>query len=460
MSTTAKTLVIMESPHKAKVVSGFLDSSYIVRASVGHIRDLPEPKRITAEEKKRYGSYAIDVNSGNFEALYKNAADKAKVIKDLKEQLAKCDSVVLYTDGDDEGAAISWHLLEVLKPKVPVYRATTLEITEKAVKEGLKNKKLIDQKAHTPKEFYGAAESALTRGSWDRLYGFGTTPYVWKVISNSGSSGRVQTPAARLVVEREEKRLAFKSISYYSISGNFEGNIAKLIEIKGKKVADSSHIDDEGNVKDGYLLITDELVDKIIAHLKKKSYSVEDIKSKPYKRSAPPPFTTSSALQSIGAKTRMSSKQITSILQSEYTNGFLTYIRTVSVVAAPEAIKSAREQIEKLYGKQYLNPTIIVHKNKSDDNSGHECIRPVLDPKDNLINHKFNDPKEQIVFDLIRKRMLASQGADCLGTTYTAIFKADGEDTRFSASETEITQEGWTKIYQEDDADDQNEGEN
>lgn len=447
-----KTLVILESPHKAKVVEGFLDKSkYIVRASVGHIRDLPEPKRLTADEKKRYGDYSIDVNSGKFEALYKNSPDKAKVIKDLKEQLAKADAVILMTDNDHEGEAIARHLLEVLKPKVPAYRATTNEITQKAVEAAIANKQLIDEKKKLPKEFWGGSESALTRGQWDRLFGYTVSPYLWRSLKPGTSGGRVQTPGARLVVEREEKRLAFKSISYYSISGIFEGNIAKLIELKGRKIASSAQIDDEGNVAKGYLLITDELVDKILKHLKKKEYFVEDLKSKPYRRSAPPPFTTSAALQSIGAKTRMSAKQITSILQKLYNNSKITYIRTVSVVAAPEAIKSAREQIAKIYGKQYVHPTVIVHKDKKQDNSGHECIRPVLDANDNLLTSMNGDTKEKQVFELIQKKMLASQGADCKGVTWTAIFKAKDEDTRFSASETEITEEGWTKIYADDE---------
>lgn len=447
-----RTLIIVESPAKARHIQEFLGKDFVVKASIGHITEMPVPKEMTAEEKKEYGDYAQKTKDG-FVPLYRVAPDKRKVIAELKQALKTVDEIVLGTDADNEGAAISWHLLNVLQPKVPAYRATWNEITDKAVREGLKNKKLIDFKKQEPADFFGQAESALTRAQWDRLYGYGSSPYVWKTIKPGTSSGRVQTPGTRLVVEREERRLAFKSVSYYSIWGEFDGVKAKLAEFDGQKIGDGSKIDDDGNLTKGYLLITDDNLDSTLAALKAKSYEVGDVSSKPYRRTPPPPFTTSSALQSIGAKTRLSAKQITRYFQDLYaSDGAITYIRTVSVVAAPEAIAQARQEIARLFGKQLLPAQARVFKDKGSGNSGHECIRPVLDDNSGkLVNKKFGEDKKQQVFDLIRLRFLASQAIDCEGTTWTARFDATDKKAVFVASETEIHEPGWTAIYQVDE---------
>lgn len=447
-------LMIVESPHKAQLIQKFLGSGWTVKASVGHIRDLPLPKNLTKLEKEKYGDYSIDV-SNNFKALYKVSPDKRKIVTELKALLKKANELYLCTDSDAEGAAIAWHLLQELKPTIPTYRATWNEITDKAVRAGLKNAELINESKKEPSDFFNAAESALARAAWDRLYGFKTSPYMWQVLRPGSSSGRVQTPGAKLVVERELKRLKHKTVSYYSITGLFDGTLATLVEVGGKKIASGSHIDDDGNVKDGYQLITDETVDKVLEYLNKREYKVGEVTSKPYRRSAPPPFTTSTALQSIGAKTGMSSKQLTSIFQNLYASeGAITYIRTVSVVAAPEAIKAARDDISRLYGAHYLPKAPKIFKDKKTGNSGHECIRVIVDDKTGkFISRKFTDSKVQRVFDSIYKRMLASQAIDCEGTTWTGTFiSVDGKAT-FSASETEIHEPGWTKIYAPDDDD-------
>lgn len=445
----SKTLIIVEAPSKAKHIQSFLGSNYIVKASVGHIRELPIPARITENEKKKYSNVAQDLNT--FQPLFKISQDKTKIVKELKQALTKVSSVILATDADAEGAAISWHLLQVLDPKVPTYRATWNEITEKAVKEGLKNKELIDKNKQEPKSFFNLAESAITRAQWDRLYGYKTSPYMWKVLKPGSSSGRVQTPGTKLVVEREERRLAFTSVSYYSIWGTFGKFKAKLVEYEGQKIADGSKINDNGDLASGFLLITDKNVDSIMSSLNTKDYIIGDIKSKPYRRTPPPPFTTSTGLQSIGEATRYSAKQITSIFQNLYQNGIITYIRTVSVVAAPEAIAEARKEISNTYGKKYIPLKPRIYKDKKSGNSGHECIRNVIDDKTGkLVNVKLTDPKEQKVFELIRNRFLASQSIDCEGTTWTAIFNSTDDKAKFSTSETIISELGWTKIYKED----------
>lgn len=441
-------LLVVESPHKAKVIGGFLPKSeYIVAASVGHIRDIPMPKAMTEAQRQKYGSFGVDVNSPDFDALYKNSPDKAKVIQGLKQSLAKCSELILMTDDDFEGDAIAWHLLQVLSPKVPVYRATTHEITKDGVKEALQSKVPVREDKNTPASFFGRAQSALARGSWDRIYGFASSPYVWRAIKSGTSSGRVQTPGAKLVVEREIKRLRFTSISFYTIIADFDGVKATLAQYQGARIANSSHIDEDGKVKDGYLLITDSNVKEIIDFLGKQDYFVKDVGSKPYRRTPPPPFMTSSALQSIGAKTRMGSKQITGILQSLYMEGSITYIRTVSVTSAPEAVAAARKTLIKTFGKGYASPSPRQHKDKKSDNSGHECIRPTLSQGGELLSKKFNDVKTQAVFDAIRNRMMASQSIDCTGTTWIASYASRQGDCVFTASETEIDEPGWTKIY-------------
>lgn len=448
-------LIIVESPHKAKLISGFLGKDYIVLPTVGHFSEMPQPKSMTAEQKKKYGDYAMDLNN-NFEPLWKISYGKGKIVQAFKDALKKVDEAILATDNDVQGDLISLLLLKELKPKVPVYRATWNEITKTAVMDGLKKKELVNIDKKLPKSFFDGAETALTQSSWDRLFGYTVSPYLWKVLKPGLSSGRVQGPAARLVVERELKRIAHKSVSYYTITGNFNGVKGTLFEFQNKKIATGAQIDDDGNIKEGYTLITDKNVDKIVEYLKKQNYVVSDISSKPYTRRPPAPFTTSTALQGIGNKLRISTKAITAILQHLYaTEGIITYIRTVSVIASPEAITAARKTLEKKYGKKYVPNKPNLYKDKKADNSGHECLRNVVDEKTGLLlEAKLKDPKNQKVFDIISKRMLASQSINCTGTTWTAIFSSSGNtDTiaKFKATETEIHEPGWTKIYKPDE---------
>lgn len=443
-------LLLVEAPTKARHIQNFLGNDWKVIATRGHITELPLPNNMTEQQKKVYGQYSQDLDK-DFKPLFKVSKDKRSVVKEIKTALDKSEELYIGTDADAEGAAIGWHLLETLKPKIPTYRVTWNEITEKAVKNGIKNKQLIDESKELPKEFYGQAKSAIARAQWDRLFGFGASPLSWRISQNT-SVGRVQGPGTKLIVEREKRRLAFKSISYYSIFGEFEGIKAKLIKFNGEKIADGSKIDDEGNIAPGYKLITDKEIDDVLKELKTKQYEVGEIKSKPYRRTPPPPFTTSSALQSIGSKTRMTAKQITSILQNLYQDSYTTYIRTVSIEAAPEAIKAARIEIEQNFGKQLLPSKPRVHKDKKQDNSGHECIRNTLDDKTGrLVNPRINDTRAQKVFDLIRLRFLASQSIDTEGTTWSTEFRTEDKNTVFTASETEIHEPGWTKIYQLDE---------
>lgn len=445
-----KTLVLVEAPAKARHIQQFLGKDYIVKATVGHFREMPMPKDMNTEEKAKYGSYAQDVKN-NFEPLYKISKSKSKLVTELKTALKQVDELVLATDSDSEGAAIAWHVLQELKPKVPTYRAKWNEITERAVRAGLASKELVNSKTQTPQSFFGQAESALARSQWDRLFGFGSSAIMWKMVKSGTSGGRVQTPGTRLVVEREERRLAFKSVAFYTIYGHFNGIKAKLTEVNGKKIADSSKIDDDGNLANGYSLITSKNLDKILSELKSKSYEVGPVTSKPYKRTPPPPFTTSTALQSIGSKTRMSAKSLTAVLQSLYLSTHCTYIRTVSVEAAPEAITEARNDLKRLFGAKLVPSKPRIHKDKKDGNSGHECIRPVLDDHTGKIVNPSLTGTDKKVFDLIKLRFLASQSIDCEGTTWSASFISSDSKAIFQASETDISEPGWTTVYQIDE---------
>lgn len=445
-----KTLILVEAPAKARHIQQFLGNDYIVKATVGHFREMPLPKDMKPEEKSKYGDYAQDTKN-DFEPLYKISKSKSKLVTELKAALKQAHELVLATDADAEGAAISWHILEELKPKVPTYRATWNEITDKAVRAGLAAKELVNSKNQTPASFFGQAESALARSQWDRLFGYGVSPLMWKMVKSGTSGGRVQTPGTRLVVEREERRLAFRSVAFYTVYGHFDGIKAKLTEFNGKKIADSSKIDDDGNLTKGYYLITDDNLTKILDLLKVKDYKVGAINSKPYRRTPPPPFTTSTALQSIGSKTRMSAKQLTAVLQSLYLGTHCTYIRTVSVEAAPEAIEEARKDLKKLFGSNLVPSKPRVHKDKKAGNSGHEAIRPVLDDTTGkLVNPRLSG-NEKKVFDLIKLRFLASQSIDCEGTTWSTSFESNDGKAIFQASETEIHEPGWTTVYQVDE---------
>lgn len=445
-----KTLLLVEAPSKARHIQQFLGSDFIVKPTVGHFREMPLPKEMKPADRSKYGDYAQDT-AGSFEALYAISKDKSKIVSELKKLLKTVDELVLATDADAEGAAIAWHLLQELKPGIPTYRATWNEITDRAVRAGLAAKQPIDEKKHTPREFFGQAESALARSQWDRLFGYGVSPLMWKMVRSGTSGGRVQTPGTKLVVEREERRLAFRSVAFYTIYGTFEGIQGKLTELNGKKIADASKIDDDGKLAAGYHLITDENLEKILEALKAKSYEIGEVKSKPYRRTPPPPFTTSTALQSIGSKTRLSAKQLTSVLQSLYVSTHCTYIRTVSVEAAPEAIQEARAELKKLFGAKLVPATERIHRDKKAGNSGHEAIRPVLDDNTGkLVNPKLTG-NDQKVFELIRLRFLASQSIDCEGTTWSTSFLATDGKATFTASETEIHEPGWTSVYQMDD---------
>lgn len=342
--------MIVESPAKAKTISKYLGSEFEVLASVGHIRELVEPKNVPKELKKTsFGKFAVDVDNG-FTPLYGITAGKTKTIQDLKAALKGADELFLATDEDREGEAIAWHLLEVLKPKVPVKRMVFHEITKEAIQEALNHTRSLDN---------DLVEAQETRRIVDRLFGYEISPVLWRKINRGLSAGRVQSPAVRLVVERERERMAFVSASYYDVKAVFDTPAgsqsfeAKLQTLDGKRIASGDNFDDLGNLT-GNVLLLDEASASALADAVGKpgvDISVTSVEAKPSTRRPAAPFTTSTLQQEASRKLRMSAKQTMDTAQGLYQEGYITYMRTDSPTLSSQAINAARTQAAKMFGQ-------------------------------------------------------------------------------------------------------------
>jgi len=463
---TGKKLVIVESPAKSKSIAKYLGEGFVVDASVGHIRDLPQPSELPAELKKSpLGKFAVDVEHG-FEPYYVVYPDKKKRVADLKRELKDADELYLATDADREGEAISWHLLEVLKPKVPVHRMTFTEITKEGVQRGLDNLRELDM---------DLVDAQETRRILDRLYGYEISPVLWRKVGRGLSAGRVQSVATRLVVERERERMAFRSASYWDLTAEFTGQgeqsfRARLATLDGARVASGRDFDDRGAlrpaaVKAGTVALDEEAAGALAGGLKDTDFTVTSVESKPYTRRPAAPFTTSTLQQEASRKLRWSSRITMQVAQRLYENGFITYMRTDSVHLSDEAITAARRQVKELYGAEYVPDRPRVYRAKSDAaQEAHEAIRPAGDsfrtPQAVLPQLSADEFK---LYELIWKRTVASQMADAKGSTATVRVAgpaADGRVAEFSASGTVITFRGFLAAYEEgrdDDARDEGE---
>lgn len=456
-----KKLLIVESGHKSKVIAGFLDSTWTVRASVGHVRELMDTKKVPAAKKEDYGVYSINVK--NFDPLFVVSPDRAKVVKELKDLAAKADEIYLGTDPDREGEAIAWHLRELLGTKKPIYRVTWNEITKKAIADGIKNKRQINQQE---------VDASLARQIYDRLFGFSISPHLWQVVFRGASGGRVQSPALRLISNREQERLAFVKATYMSLTGLFtvgaKGDelAAKLQSIGARKIAVGSSFDSKGQVKGKEFVLDKSNIDKIQAFLKKGTYEVEDISTKPYSRKPPMPYTTSSFQQDVGTRTRLGSKQIMSVAQRLYDEGYITYMRTDSPGLSQEGTDAARAAAVKLFGKAAVPTAARVYKSKAKNaQEGHEAIRPTVDAKNEFIHPtaikaKLDkiDKNAYKVYECIYNRTVASQMNDAKGFTTTVKIGSTNlpEDKKaiFSTAATTFTDLGWmalTKPVSEDE---------
>jgi DNA topoisomerase I len=448
--SSGRKLVIVESPAKAKTIAGYLGAGYDVEASVGHIRDLPQPSELPADMKKGpFGKFAVDLENG-FEPYYVVDSDKRKKVADLKRLLKGADELFLATDEDREGEAIAWHLLEALQPKVPVRRMVFHEITREALQRALENTRDIDDRLVDAQE---------TRRILDRLYGYEVSPVLWRKIRQGLSAGRVQSVATRLVVERERERMAFRSAGYWDLLGTFAADdaafTARLTSVDGARVATGRDFDDLGRLRSTALLHLDQdAATTLAAALAAAPVTVRSVEQKPYTRRPAAPFTTSTLQQEASRKLRFTSRHAMRVAQSLYENGFITYMRTDSTVLSQEALTAARSQAGELYGPEYVpdRPRVYASKSKNAQEA-HEAIRPSGD--------RFRTPAqvsgrlrgdEFRLYELIWKRTVASQMADARGSTASVRLAAtatDGRDAEFSASGTVITFRGFLAAYEE-----------
>lgn len=466
-----KSLVIVESPAKAKKIESFLGSEYIVKSSVGHIRDLPVPSKLPAKVKEErdgaFKRFAVDVNN-DFEPRYEILYGKNKVVTDLKAALKKCDQLLLATDEDREGEAIAWHLLDVLKPKVPVKRMVFHEITKEAIFESLNHTREID---------YDLVDAQETRRILDRLFGFQVSPFLWRKFGTGLSAGRVQSVTTRILVDREKERIAFKKAAYGSLEavltphdGEDLGTkfTAKLTHYNSHQVAVAKDFTDEGvldskGVKNSHYIISSDSIDQVTNNINSSTFNINEINKKAYTSRPKPPFTTSTLQQAAINRLKVSSQVCMRAAQILYENGYITYMRTDSPTLSQQAISTARDIIVKTYGPDSIPAKSRQYSAKqSNAQEAHEAIRPAgsawLTPE-SLVG-KVGDI-EQKVYELIYRRTLSSQMNDAKGWTTSLIINAINDDkiiATLRASGTILDDFGYLKAYNDLKKDDEENG--
>lgn len=440
------TLVIVESPTKARTIRKYLPNEYQVEASMGHVRDLPQSASEipAALKKEKWAQLGVNVEA-DFEPIYVVPKDKKKVVKALKDALKNASELVLATDEDREGESISWHLLQVLKPKVPTKRMVFHEITEEAIRKALDNcRELDDQLVHAQE----------TRRILDRLVGYTLSPLLWKKVAPKLSAGRVQSVAVRLLVMRERERRAFRTGSYWDLKAqlthdrtHFE---ARLISVGGTKVATGSDFDETtGRIAQGrnVVLLNEEDAIALRERLSEKDWAVVNFDERSSQRKPAPPFTTSTLQQEANRKLRMSARDTMRVAQSLYENGYITYMRTDSVHLSEQAIAAARQCVTEMYGPEYLSPKPNQYATKSKGaQEAHEAIRPA--------GSRFRTPRETglkdrelALYDLIWKRTVACQMAKARQTFVSVDIQV--EDAMFRANGKRIDFPGFFRAYVE-----------
>ena len=451
----ANKLVIVESPAKAKTISKYLGNDYTVLASVGHVRELVEPRDLPKELKKGpFGKFAVNIEN-DFEPYYAISAGKSKTVTELKAALKGADEVFLATDEDREGEAIAWHLLQVLKPKVPVKRMVFHEITKEAIQGALEHTRALDD---------DLVQAQETRRIVDRLFGYEISPVLWRKVNRGLSAGRVQSPAVRLVVERERERMAFVSAAYYDVKATFDTEKtgdsefeAKLLSIEGKRIATGDSFNDLGQLTADVMLLDKEAAYALAGAISNPAVKVvvTSVESKPSTRRPAAPFTTSTLQQEASRKLRMSAKQTMDTAQSLYQEGHITYMRTDSPTLSSQAISAARKQAAEMFGSELVADSPRVYTGKSKNaQEAHEAIRPA--------GEEFKRPSELAsvlhgraleLYELIWKRTIASQMQDAKVSTTTVRIAvgplADGRTAEFTASGTAVTFKGFLAAYEE-----------
>ena len=444
-------LVIVESPAKARKIGGFLGDDYVVEASVGHIRDLPQRAADIPKEYKKiaWAKEGVNIEEG-FEPLYVINPDKKAKVSELKALMKDADELILATDEDREGEAIAWHLIEVLRPKIPIRRMVFHEITKEAIKKAAEETRDLD---------YRLVDAQETRRVLDRLYGYRLSPVLWKKVMPRISAGRVQSVATRLIVERERERMAFISSKWWDLTAQCEAGFnARLLSLDGKRVASTNDFDANGGLKEksvaNILLLDEAGANELVQSLTGKSLTVKSTEESPRTERPKAPFTTSTMQQDAGSRLGWGAQLTMRVAQRLYENGYITYMRTDSVTLSQSAIESARSSAKSLYGAEYIPAAPRVYEGKSKNaQEAHEAIRPA--------GETFRTPGELApelsrdefsLYDLIWKRTIASQMSDAKKMQMRVDFDVEtktGGAAIFRANGSVITFPGFLAAYEE-----------
>ncbi len=444
-------LVIVESPAKARKIGGFLGDDYVVEASVGHIRDLPQRAADIPKEFKKiaWAKEGVNIEEG-FEPLYVINPDKRAKVSELKALMKDADELILATDEDREGEAIAWHLIEVLRPKIPIRRMVFHEITKEAIQKAANETRDLD---------YRLVDAQETRRVLDRLYGYRLSPVLWKKVMPRISAGRVQSVATRLIVERERERMAFISSKWWDLPAQCEAGFnARLLSLDGKRVAATNDFDANGGLKEksvaNILLLDEAGANELVQSLTGKSLTVKSTEESPRTERPKAPFTTSTMQQDAGSRLGWGAQLTMRVAQRLYENGYITYMRTDSVTLSQSAIESARNSAKSLYGADYIPATPRVYEGKSKNaQEAHEAIRPA--------GETFRTPGELApelsrdefsLYDLIWKRTIASQMSDAKKMQMRVDFDVEtktGGAAIFRANGSVVTFPGFLAAYEE-----------
>ena len=444
-------LVIVESPAKARKIGSFLGDEYVVEASVGHIRDLPQRAADIPKEFKKFAWAKEGVNiEEDFAPLYVINPDKKSKVAELKDLMKDADELILATDEDREGEAIAWHLIEVLRPKIPVRRMVFHEITKDAIQKAAKETRDLD---------YRLVDAQETRRVLDRLYGYRLSPVLWKKVMPRISAGRVQSVATRLIVERERERMAFISSAWWDLAAQCDpGFSARLLSLDGKRVAATNDFDANGGIKDksaaNILLLDEAGARELVQSLNGQVLVVKSMEESPRTERPKPPFTTSTMQQDAGSRLGWGAQLTMRIAQRLYENGYITYMRTDSVTLSSSSISAARSSAQALYGKEFVPATPRVYEGKTKNaQEAHEAIRPA--------GETFRTPGELApelsrdefaLYDLIWKRTIASQMSDAKKQQMRVDFDVktkSGSDAIFRANGSVITFAGFLAAYED-----------
>ncbi len=425
-SQAGKSLVIVESPAKAKTIGKYLGRNFVVEASIGHVRDLPKGKKEVPKKYKdeQWADLAVDTTD-NFRPIYINSPGSSKQIKKLKDLLKNAPGLYLATDEDREGEAISWHLMEVLKPKVPVYRLVFHEITKEAIENAVSNPRQIDDKL---------VEAQETRRILDRLYGYGVSPLLWRRVRTKLSAGRVQSVAIRLIVERERVRMAFVRATYWDLLAQFSKKSGEtfettLVSVNERRIPVGKDFDpDTGKLKNDRALFDEEQIHELLQRIQDGEFRVATLEEKPYTSKPYAPFTTSTLQQEANRKLGFTARRTMQVAQALYENGHITYMRTDSTNLATVAVDAARDLVASEYGDNYLHPQPRSYQsNVANAQEAHEAIRPAGHPFElpSILEKELN-ADEYKLFQMIWKRTVASQMADARGRRISITIEGEG----------------------------------